>query len=398
VTTGTPFTQLRKGLDRSAASLFNAASTAWRAIRHRKPPGKFADQDHDPQGGNAADPWAFETAFRPAEESIDRHATPRCASRPLVAVDPDEHAPSSRRGEAPAGRLVAADLDAAVAAEPAPAISQDSPDDAAASGTSVTSPGAVPVCESAPPAKTSSVPVQRADPELEGLRQRVARMQEKVFDLETRKADMDALIDEHAFRQYQALGSLLHEQLALRRQVLHLRAERSQSAADLAAAAAAAEELAAYEHAARGTPPVDVEVAPEIEDELRALYRSAAMRCHPDRVSDADKAHAHEVFLRTQDAYRRRDLEVLRLIDRQLGSDPKLARIDADRNALDHLQAFLNALEDKGVELAMAIHELQGEARYRVARQRERWEENFASLREQIENECAVLRREIARY
>jgi hypothetical protein len=404
VITGISLTQLRNGLDRGAASLFNTASTTWSALRGRHSRAGVQTNLAGSHAEGKVDRPTNGFAFPLQDMAIAGDASPTAAPAPIPDAVPDAHA-----SEAAGTDVAPVRFEAAIAepvAEPsavpgaAPVLAQDpaiAPAPASAAG--ATEAAAAPLAEEAPPAPAlRSVPAPRSDPELEGLHQRIARMQEKVLDLESRKADMDALVEEHAFRQYQALGDLLRDQLALRGEVLNLRAERSQSESDRAAAAAAAEELAAYERAARGTPPVEINVAPEVQDELRAIYRSAVMRCHPDRVSDADKAHAHEVFLRTQEAYRRRDLEALRLIDRQIDSDLKLARADDGRNAFDQMQAFLAALEDKGVELAMSIHALQGEARYRQARQRERWDDDFASLRAQIESECAALRREIARY
>lgn len=253
-------------------------------------------------------------------------------------------------------------------------------------------------CEFQEPNTVAAALVAVPDPELEALRTRAEWMEKRIFDLETRKTEMDRLIDEHAYCQYQALGELLDEHLRLQQEVLRLRAERSLSEEDRRAAEVAAEEYAAYRKAAEEltVPPLDL--GDDEQSELKALYRAAAMRCHPDRVDEAEKARAHEMFLRTQEAYRKRDLEALRMICRQLGADKELSRPADHGSAATRLKVLLDAMEDKGVELAMAIQALQAEGKYRMARQKEKWADHFESMRRQLANDCAALRTEIARF
>ncbi|HSG22124.1 MAG TPA: molecular chaperone DnaJ [Azonexus sp.] len=242
-------------------------------------------------------------------------------------------------------------------------------------------------------------PTLAADPELTAIQSRVASMEKRVLDLETQKAEMEQLLDEYAFCQYQALGELLGEQLRLQHQILQLRAERSSSLEDRQAADAAGEEYQAYQqaHDNPATPPAAL--ADDERDELRALYRAAAMRCHPDRVGEAEKALAHEMFLRTQDAYRRRDLEAMRLISRQLAaaSTPS-SPISDGSTPRERLEVLLESLLDKGAGLLLAIQSIQMQAQYRRARHREQWEDYFAAARQQLEAECAALRQQLVAY
>lgn len=239
-------------------------------------------------------------------------------------------------------------------------------------------------------------PALAADPELTAIRSRVAAMEKQVVDLETRKAEMEQLLDEYAFCQYQALGELLGEQLRLQHQILQLRAERSSRLEDRQAADAAGEEYQAYQQARDQAAVPLVALADDERDELKALYRAAAMRCHPDRVGEAEKALAHEMFLRTQDAYRRRDLEAMRLISRQLAAGATPSPTSDGSAPRERLEVLLESLLDKGAGLLLTIQSIQMQAQYRRARHRERWEDYFAAARQQLESECAALRQQLS--
>lgn len=258
-----------------------------------------------------------------------------------------------------------------------------------------------PAVKACPPAERTSPrrsPALAADHELAAIRSRVASMERRVVDLETCKAEMEQLLEEYAFCQYQALGDLLGEQLRLQHQILQLRAARSSSQEDRAAADAADEEYRAYEQA-RDQPAVPpVALADDERDELRALYRAAAMRCHPDRVGEAEKALAHEMFLRTQDAYRRRDLAAMRLISRQLAAGATPSPTSDGSTPSERLEVLLESLLDKGAGLLLAIQSIQMQAQYRRARHREQWDDYFAAARQQLEAECAALRQQLAAY
>lgn len=327
--------------------------------------------------------------------SASRQSEASCAA-PTPATIVADHADSSH-----AGQCVAGDKDTACAA-PAPT-------EAAKEAAVPTMPIAAPEADPARPepnsgtslpgdiASPASCPVAAADPALDAIRARIASLQTQVVDLETRKAEMEQLIDEFAFCQYQALGELVGEQLRLQHELLQRRAARSSRPEDEQAAAAAAEEYQAYQKARNEPDAPQVALADGEREELKALYRSAVMRCHPDRVDEAAKPQAHEMFLRTQDAYRRRDLESLRLISRQLAAGDSASPSGGAPTSRELLEGLLESLLDKGAALLLAIQSLQMQAQYRRAHHREQWEDYFAAARERLEDECEAMRRQLSR-
>jgi hypothetical protein len=250
------------------------------------------------------------------------------------------------------------------------------------------------LAEAAAPAPILS-PVIVPDPAVEKLRAEITTMEARIIDLEAQKADMDQRLDEFAFQQFQALGELLAEHLRLNHEVCQQRAEGSSDPADIEAAARAAAEYAAFQ-ADRDAPAAPAAELPESDrEELKALYRAAAMRCHPDRVDSAGQPEAHAMFLRVQTAYRQRDLETLRQISRQLAAG-ELSSATGERNtSLDQLEAWLESLLDKGTTLLLAIQTGKMAPRYRLASNPDSWDEHFASIRESLDRDCRALKREL---
>ena len=129
--------------------------------------------------------------------------------------------------------------------------------------------------------------------------------------------------------------------------------------------------------------------------ELKQHYRSAAMRCHPDRVADADKAGAGAIFLRVQQAYRSADLPALLALCRELDHGLGGARGSAQADSGDALRRQLDALVDEVTELILAGQNARLDPQYRQAFHRESWAGEFAEMRARLEAECDDLRWQI---
>jgi hypothetical protein len=273
--------------------------------------------------------------------------------------------------------------------EPAEALPMPEPRDTAA-------PGAAPG-EPVAPAAIVTAP----DPDAERLLVRRARLQGQMLDFSSRLADMEQQVRRYEQHQYRALGEVLGECLRLRQEYLSLKAARSGAAGDREQARQADEDFDAYRrgtaHAAAPLPELD----DDEQDELRRLYRAAAMRCHPDRAAEAERAEAHDVFLRVQAAYQGRDLESLRRISAELAG---WTRPDAEASAAAAGSAATSSgvrrrvaeLQIQVADLILAVQTLQLDPAYRRAVQVERWEADFAAARAGFEAECETLRTQIA--
>ena len=244
--------------------------------------------------------------------------------------------------------------------------------------------------------------VAAPDPDAERLLARCVRLQGQMLDFTGRLADMEQQVRSYEQHQFLALGDVVDECLRLRQEYLSLKAARSGAAADREQARQADEDFDAYRRSTEHTSTPLPELDDDEQDELRGLYRAAAMRCHPDRAEEAERAEAHDVFLRVQAAYQARDLEGLRSITAELAG---WARENEEAStaqagtapAGSALRRRVAELQTQVADLMLAVQTLQLDPAYRQAVQVERWEANFAEARAGFEAECEALRAQIAR-
>jgi len=245
-------------------------------------------------------------------------------------------------------------------------------------------------------AEADSQIVVAPDPEVEALLEKIAGVESMLAELVARQADMQQVLQAFQLRQYQVLGDCLAEVLRLRLEHAQAVAARSGLADDAARARRAADDLAGLSDAlspARHAPP---ELDDATRDELKRLYRTVAMRCHPDRVGEADKAVAHERFQRAQLAYRNRDLAALNALGAEMDLEPGAAAQPTGPAAAAELSRRLVAMRNAAADLILAIQTLQLDADYRRALARDDWDDYFDDARASFEHECAALREAIA--
>ena len=244
--------------------------------------------------------------------------------------------------------------------------------------------------------------VAAPDPDAERLLARCARLQAQMLDFTGRLADMEQQVRSYEQHQFLALGDVVGECLRLRQEYLGLKAARSGIAADAEKARQADADFDAYRRSTEHTPAPLPELDDDEQDELRRLYRAAAMRCHPDRAEEAERAEAHDVFLRVQAAYQARDLEGLRGITAELAgwvreSDEASPAQASTAPAGSAVRRRVAELQNQVADLMLAVQTLQLDPAYRRAVQVERWEADFADARAGFEAECEALREQIAR-
>lgn len=234
------------------------------------------------------------------------------------------------------------------------------------------------------------------DPEVEALLEKISGVETMLAELVARQADMQQLMQDFQLRQYQALGDCLAEVLRLRHEHAQRVAARSGLAEDAARARRAADDLAGLTDALEVAQHAPPELDDESRDELKRLYRAVAMRCHPDRVGEADKALAHERFQQAQVAYRNHDLAGLNALLGEMNRESGAVTRPAEFPAATELSRRLMAMRNAAADLILAIQTLQLEPDYRRALARDDWDDYFDNARASFEHECEELREAIA--
>lgn len=253
------------------------------------------------------------------------------------------------------------------------------------------------VSPAAGPVAAAGLPERRDDAERASLSARIADLEARIVELATRKAAMEEAVLAFQLAQYEAVGDALENCLRLRLEYLRLQAARSGSDDDRRAERAAAAEYEACHPSPGEAGGGLAELDEATRVELKQRYRAAAMRCHPDRVPEAEQKAAGVLFQRVQQAYSSGDLVALRAICLEIGgagaASGRAGGSPADGG--DALRRLLSDLQDHAADLILAIQTRQLDPDYRKALQPDVWAEEFSEVRARLEEECAELARRI---
>jgi hypothetical protein len=206
--------------------------------------------------------------------------------------------------------------------------------------------------------------VPRLQLELQTLELRLQSLSEEKDDLERRLVIFNR-------RYSDALGPLLTEVLRARADLAKEEAEVSRRRAtegrarmqdaeqDAQRAEQARRDWQDYQHEyteqQAAVPPR--KLGAEEEAELKRLYRRACGLCHPDKVSDEQKAAAHHVFVRLQEIYTANDLQALgELYDELKAAGLSIAPRSSTLSRADALRAAIAELRHRITE---TLHQLK---------------------------------------
>ena len=236
------------------------------------------------------------------------------------------------------------------------------------------------------------------DPELAALRLDLRTLEAQVVALSQEQAETERLIHEFARRQQEVLGDLLEESLRLRRLYWQRRADRGDAtAADREAHAQARDDYADYQQSREEVermaeaPRLD----PDQQVELKRLFREACMQCHPDRVTEADKAQAEALFVRVRAAYQQGDLDTLRRLHRQLKSGRPFADPATVLTEGDQLHRRVAQLRLEVERLLAVLKNLRAHETYRTLTGIADWERYFAEARQRLAKDIERLRAQL---
>lgn len=233
------------------------------------------------------------------------------------------------------------------------------------------------------------------DPELAALRLDLRTLEAQVVALSQEQAETERLIQEFARRQQEALGDLLDESLRLRRFYWQRRAERGDATeADREAHDQARDDYADYQQSREEVErlPAAPRLDPDQQAELKRLFREACMQCHPDRVTEADKAQAEALFVRVRAAYQQGDLDTLRRLHRQLKSGGPFADPATVLTEGDQLRRRVAQLRLEVERLLAVLKSLRAHETYRTLAGIADWERYFAEARQRLAEDIERLR------
>ena len=226
--------------------------------------------------------------------------------------------------------------------------------------------------------------VRSEDHDIPLLRQKLISLEIQITALEAEKVELERLINAFVTRSTLEIGDLLTRYLELRADKL-----RRQSAKDPESAEATAEaehartEYEDYRAASEETrrAPMPRPISPGDIELQKRLYREASQKCHPDKVTPSDRAHATELFTQLNAAYKLNDLATVRAIHaavREGNLFVDRAKTLTQTEALGHEIARLQPDLDR---LQVEIHQLLRSDAYLTLRGIDSWDDYFEEQR-----------------
>lgn len=231
------------------------------------------------------------------------------------------------------------------------------------------------------------------DPRIEDWRWQVQVLENQLMALEVELADMQRQIHLFDYQQDQAIGELIRDYLDVKRRVLHTRHKQTGQDGSRQQAQAADDTFEQYEEAraAQAKEPKPEQLDPEQQADLKKLYRKLAQGCHPDRMTDDNKAWATDMFKALEAANRNNDFATMQHLQSQIergpGADAQLRIPDQ----ADQLQARLAELQAVLAQLNGQLAGIQRSATWQTLSTQPDWDAWFVQ-------KAAQLREEIRRY
>jgi PLD-like domain/DnaJ domain len=231
------------------------------------------------------------------------------------------------------------------------------------------------------------------DPLVEEYRWQVRLIEVQVLALEAELADMQRQIHLFDHQQEQTIGNLVRRYLEIKRRYLkhlHKITGDDETHQD---AEAAEDTFNQYEEAraSQANEPEPVQLDPQQQAELKQLFRKLAMQCHPDRVSDEDKARAKVLFQHVQAAYQQNDLATLQKLKLQIEQGLRFAGDIRTPEQAAQLQQRLAELQKVMAQLTRQLSTASQNATWKILSTQPDWVTWF-------EQQAGQLRMEIERY
>ncbi len=176
---------------------------------------------------------------------------------------------------------------------------------------------------SAAPATAATALTTFDDPQQWAPPWQTALLQAHALALQADLADMHRTINAFDQAQDAAIGPLLRDCLDAKRQ--HLQALHAQSGSDETRTQAddAQAQFERYTQDQNAKPAAAPALDAAAQAQMKQLYRKLAMRLHPDRVEEDDKAEAQALFQRLQAGYENNDFAALLALEQQVLLTPQ---------------------------------------------------------------------------
>ncbi|MBW6474149.1 MAG: hypothetical protein K0B14_13570 [Anaerolineaceae bacterium] len=232
------------------------------------------------------------------------------------------------------------------------------------------------------------------DPEIPELTLELKALEIQIGSLENEKTELEKLLHMFNYRHAIEVGEIIRQILLLRRE--QLKAEAEQDADKEEEYQEAQQDYEEYDQEFQESCKQELFKVTEAEQqELKAMFRACSKMCHPDVVAHEFKAEASQLFASLCEANGKNDIPVVKAIFAQLQKGT-FAPMSATVSDAQKLHGQVVRIRGKAKDLAVAISTLRATDAYRKIVAIEDWDEYFATLKQQLQEELERMETTVA--
>lgn len=230
------------------------------------------------------------------------------------------------------------------------------------------------------------------DPVIGALKVELFYQQNELDKKEIVREEYAKLIDLFHARYFSRVGHLIERLLGLRREKLRIQVKNNPELQKLLEFAEKeyADFQAFQEQSKEG---VIYELSDAKLKEIKRLYRKASMICHPDRVKEAQRTQAQEVFDKLQKAYKINDIKKVRAIANFL---EKADHFDMKIDAYDNVEVVRAQIENVLLQLEETDDEITtivGSTPYQTVRNiKGEWSDYFLTIQDNFKAQISEIK------
>ena len=224
------------------------------------------------------------------------------------------------------------------------------------------------------------------DPEIAGIRLEIKILESQINAFDNEKIELEKVISDFQHRHTIELGEVILEVLRLRK--IKYKNHKKETEAE--------EDFNNYsKQYETEKDKKQFELDEEEKLELKKKFRKATTMCHPDKVSEEQKAEAEEIFIELKKAYDEHDLEKVNQLLHDLENGKKFVSQADSISEKEKLKITLEKLKQKLKRIENEIILLKETEIFTTINNITNWDNYFTETKTQLEEELQNLKVEL---
>ena len=224
------------------------------------------------------------------------------------------------------------------------------------------------------------------DPEIAGIKLEIKILESQINAFDNEKIELEKVISDFQHRHTIELGEVILEVLRLRK--IKYKNHKKETEAE--------EDFNNYsKQYETEKDKKQFELNEEEKLELKKKFRKATTMCHPDKVSEEQKAEAEEIFIELKKAYDEHDLEKVNQLLHDLENGKKFVSQADSISEKEKLKITLEKLKQKLKGIENEIISLKETEIFTTINNISNWDNYFTETKTQLEQELQNLKVEL---